>query len=247
MSCFLADSTTGQEWLFAQAVRRGIARKLGKPSTSLKAADALAEAEMPVAPETRSRVQVAAAMAYQKAKEKGQQLSFAELQEAVEQDPLTQEVDQFDRAHVLGELLTQVEHQRVAQVVAAQVAAQIPAPGNHSPGLSRRELMKVFEAVLKEFRSCTITSCPALEVVCQQVHRLTGSYMQQVAQRLREAASVRLSIEEVHKEIEAYHEREGRFPTVTSGPCAPLWLHLAGLEPELAAGPPRAAWGLVLG
>ena len=219
VSCFLADSTTGQEWLFAQAIRRGITRKLGKPSASSQAANALAQVETPVPPEARMRVQIAAAMAYHKAKENGQQLSFVELREAVEQDPLAQEVDQFDRLRVLGELLTQVEPQQVGRAVASQVAAQVPASDHDNPGLSRRELLKVFETVLKEFRSCTITSCPALEATCQQVHRLTGSYMQQVAQRLREAASVRLSLEEVHKEIEAYHDRERRYPTVTLGPC----------------------------
>ena len=222
VGCFLADSRVGQEWLVGQEVRRGIGRALGGGAgRSPEEVEAIAQADLTIPLEDRARVQLALALAlaYREVKARGVDPNVQDLTRAVVDDPLLKDVDPEHLIRVAIEVLLQQEElgPRIGEEVATRIERGLRTGGGRADGEIRRLMAEVFAEVLGEFRAATIVRCPSLEGLDAQLHRLTGGEMERFADRLRDAASRPIAIEEVREEIREHHARTETFPTQDSG------------------------------
>jgi superfamily II DNA or RNA helicase len=211
--CFLADHEVGQEWIVLREVRRGIEAALGSRSENPIAADAENEADEPLDLEVRAEVELAMAAAREQIVSSGDEANLGEIVRlAVQTRPdLPEAVFQRVAAEILAGQATP-DGTAVREAIQREVATRLRI----DPQI-KRAMAEAFAVVVHKFREVTLNDSAVLESVGRQVHGVTGGEMREFAQRLREAAPPRLSIDQILSWVDLHRDRTADWPSHASG------------------------------
>jgi hypothetical protein len=233
LTAFLADSETGQQWLFHDDVRRGYLSGLGdghagpgEQAARRVHPSALDDLEDLFDPRDAAAGRLILAEVLTRARAAGRDVTPRELAAAMSEHDLLGLIPQERRAEVVPRLVVQALREldgqagRVSRAISRRVASVGGALAG-AGGEARKALARVWEEILDEFRDETLTEPATTTALDRQIHQLSGSDIVSFAGRLREglriAQGASIAVADLHEEIWDYHHRYGTWPTVNAG------------------------------
>jgi hypothetical protein len=211
--CFLADHEVGQEWIVLRDVRRGIEAALGTRSENPAVADAENEADESLDPDVRAEVELVMANVREQIISSGGEPTIGEVVQLA--------------AKTWPDLPTTALQRVATEILAAQTNAcgaavreairQEIATRLRIDPMVKQAMAAAFAAVLEEFRDVTLKDSAVLESVGRQVHGVTGGQMREFAQRLRDAAPMSITEQDILTWADSHHQRSGEWPQSDSG------------------------------
>jgi hypothetical protein len=233
LTAFLADTETGQQWLFHDDIRRGSLRGLGdehggpgEQAARWVHPSVLDNLEDLLDPRDAAAGQLILAEILADARAADRQVTPRELAAAMSEHGLLGLIPEERRAEVVPRLVVQVLREldgqagRVSRAVSRRIAS-VQGVLAGAGGEARKALARVWEEILEEFRDVTLTEPATATALARQIHQLSGSDIVSFAGRLREGLRITLgapiAVAELHEEIWDYHQRYGTWPSVNAG------------------------------
>ena len=211
--CFLADHEVGQEWIVLREVRRGIEAALGSRAENPAAANAENEADEPLDPEVRAEVELVMADAREQIIRSGGEPTIGGVVEwAAKTRP---DLPEAALHRIAAEILaaeTTLSGTAVREAIRREIAMRL-----RIDPIVKKAMAEAFAVVLDEFRDATLEGSAMLGSVGRQVHAVTGGQMREFAQRLRDAARLPLTEEQILIWADRHWEQTGEWPRCTSG------------------------------